>query len=132
MRDRAAALMVRAAVTNAIDYTRADPYSRQWRIKHLLTIREMGLQLTGDMLEISHRHYSGYVANSGLTADSWGAVKNKAEELTRELYSNICPWEYSADNQQKTDTIENQYGDLIRQYRELMAEQQGNTENNNE
>lgn len=119
--------MVRAAVMNAIDYTRADPYSKKWQIKHNIILREVARQTNVQLLEALHEHWQAYVSHSRLDDDSWSRAKEQAANTLSQLQEELFPWIEKAENQPKTDTIENKYGDLIRRYRQL-AEQNGGKE----
>lgn len=115
--------MIRAAVTNAIDYSRADPYSRKWRIKHILILREIGRQTNIKMLESLHDHWQAYVSHSRLNEESWTKAKEQAANTLSELQDALFPWQAQAENKPKADTIEGKYGDLIAQYRALIAQE---------
>lgn len=118
--------MVRAAVTNAIDYSRADPYSKKWRIKHILVLREVARQTNIRLLESLHEHWQAYVSHSRLNEDSWTKAKEQAANTLAELQDELLPWTAQAENEEKPDTIEGKYGDLIAKYRALVAQTEAN------
>lgn len=121
MRDRTAAYMVRAAATGAFNYAKADPYSRQWRLRHLLILREVARQNDEKLLSEAHDHWLAYVTHSNLEAESWKNVKSQAADTLRALRSTIFPWARDEETKPKQDTINEKYGDLIAQYRALIA-----------
>lgn len=124
--------MVRAAVTNAIDYSRADPYSKKWRIKHILVLREVAQQTNIRLLEAVHEHWQAYVGHSRLNEESWTKAKEQSANTLSELQDALVPWAApEAENKKKPDTIEGKYGDLIAKYRQLVAQTEANkaTEN---
>lgn len=84
--------MVRAAVSGAIDYSRADPTDNRWRIKHRLSLLEMRRQEDQHMLEHLHRHWCAYLAHGALTEESFADVKEKAGEALIDLQDVIFPW----------------------------------------
>ncbi len=121
VRDRTAAYMVRAATTGAFNYAHADPYSRQWRLRHLLVLRDVVRQYDEKLLTVAHEHWLAYVTHSNLEADSWKNVKSQAADTFRALRASIFPWEPDEETKPKQDTINGKYGDLIAQYRALIA-----------
>jgi hypothetical protein len=84
--------MVRAAVSGAIDYSRADPMDNRWRIKHRLSLREMQRREDQNMMENIHRHWCAYLAHGALTEESFAAVKEKAGDALVDLQDAIFPW----------------------------------------
>ena len=84
--------MVRAAVSGAFDYSRADPTDNRWRIKHRLTLLEVQRREDQNMLEHLHRHWCGYLAHGGLTEESFANVKKEAGDTLINLQDTIFPW----------------------------------------
>jgi hypothetical protein len=84
--------MVRAAVSGAIDYSRADPTDNRWRIKHRLSLLEMQRQEDQHMLEHLHRHWCAYLAHGALTEESFANVKKEAGDTLINLQDTIFPW----------------------------------------
>ena len=84
--------MVRAAVSGAFDYSRADPMDNRWRIKHRLSLLEIQRREDQHMLEHLHRHWCGYLAHGGLTEESFANVKKEAGEALINLQDIIFPW----------------------------------------
>jgi hypothetical protein len=95
--------MVRAAVSGAIDYSRADPMDNKWRIKHRLVLLELQRQEDQHMLEHMHRHWCGYLSHGGLTEESFGNVKEKASEILADLHANIFPWSAKKKEEETTE-----------------------------
>lgn len=122
VRDRVAALMVRAAVSGAMDYTTADPYNKTWRVKHSLILQEITRLDDEKIIQAVQRHWLAYVANSSLEKESWEKVKDHAADALKGLQRNLFPWVKLEETEAKKDTIEHKYGDLIAQYRAMMAQ----------
>jgi hypothetical protein len=118
--------MIRAAVTQAIDYTRADPYDEKWRLKHVLTLREVSRQANAQLLHRIHAHWCAYVGHAQLEKDSWESVKQNAWDTLTELQCNLLSIDHNSKSAEKKDTIENKYSGLIQQYRQLVAEKPQN------
>lgn len=84
--------MVRAAVSGAIDYSRADPTDNKWRIKHRLLLLEIQRREDQHMLEHMHRHWCAYLAHGALTEESFHNVKKEAGDTLQDLQGLIFPW----------------------------------------
>lgn len=123
--------MVRAAVSGAINYATADPYNKQWRIKHVLVLQEVARLADEKIIQAVQRHWLAYVSHSGLESDSWSRVKDRATEALKGIQSTLFPWVSPEETAAKKDTIESKYGHLIAQYRALVARKtkENNTEN---
>jgi len=114
--------MVRAAVSGAINYAVADPYNKMWQIKHNLILQEVARQEDEKLILALQRHWLSYVANSALERDSWTRVKNSAAEALKNLLNTTFPWREIDETAGEKDTIESKYGDLIKQYREMVSQ----------
>ena len=126
MRDRAAAIMVRAAATGAFNYANADPYNSQWRLRHMLTMREVTRQSNEKLLMAAHNYWCAYVSHSNLDADSWANAKKQAADTLTDIQASIFPWVKTEENKSEKDTIDAKYGDLIAKYRQLVASRAAN------
>lgn len=113
--------MLRAAASGSFDYRGADPYDKQWRIRHTLAIRETDRALGAEVLKIAHDHWLAYVTHSRLEEDSWKKSKQHAYETMQSLKAAILPWQKTEKNTAKKDTIEAKYGDLIAKYKKMKA-----------
>jgi hypothetical protein len=125
--DRLAAFMVRAAVSGAIDYATADPYNKAWQIKHSLILKEIARKEDEKLIVAVQQHWLAYVSHSSLEADSWTKIKNQAAETLKKLQNTVLPWLEGAEPTEEKDTIEGKYGNLIKQYREMVSRQQAET-----
>lgn len=114
--------MVRAAVSGAIDYATADPYNKQWRIKHTLILQEVARLENFKIIHAVQQHWLAYVSHSNLNDDSWAKVKDKAEEALQNLQTTVFSWITPEETAHKKDTIEGKYGHLIAQYRAMVAQ----------
>lgn len=95
--------MVRAAVSGAVDYSRADPLNNQWRIKHRLVIAEMQRRENQHMLEYLHQHWCAYVAHGGLEEGSFNKVKKSASDLLMDLQKAVFPWSAEEKKEEETE-----------------------------
>lgn len=84
--------MVRAAVSGAINYSRADPTDNRWRIRHRLLLLELQRREDQQMLEHMHRHWCAYLGHGGLTIDSFENIKKSASKVLNDLHGNTFPW----------------------------------------
>jgi hypothetical protein len=100
--------MVRAAVSGAVDYSRADPTDTRWRIKHRLVLLEMQRRENQHVLEYTHRHWCAYLAHGGLTEDSFGNVKKNAGETLTDLQNNVFPWNAESKDEETSDGESNE------------------------
>jgi hypothetical protein len=119
-RDRVAAYMVRAAASGAFNYAKADPYNRQWRLRHLLILREVARNADEQILAAVHDHWLAYVSHSQLEEGSWSNAKRKAADALETLRRAAFPWIALEETADKKDTINSEYGDLIAQYRRMV------------
>lgn len=133
MRDRLAAYMIRAAATGAFNYTGADPYNKNWRLRHTLVLRELMRVTNEQMLRDAHQHWLAFVSHAQLEPDSWKMVKQKAADALTDLSKTL--YSETADQQNETkspaDTIYEKYGDLIASYRALVANENAAQKTNN-
>lgn len=120
--------MVRAAVAGAIDYSRADPRSRQWRIKHRLVLSE--LQRTDDqkILEYRYQQWCAYVSHGSLKEESFGKAKDIVVKTLRALQGLILPWETEPEEEAKNSTIDKETQRLIDAYRAKQAAREKNVQ----
>lgn len=123
--------MVRASVSGAIDYATADPYNKSWQIKHRLVLNEVARREDEKIIIAVQQHWLAYVGHSSLEPESWKKVKDNASDTLKSLQNIVLPWLEGAEPAEKTDTIEGKYGDLIKQYRDMVARQQADTAANN-
>jgi len=117
--------MVRAAVSGAVDYARADPLDNRWRIKHRLVIAEMQRRENQHMLEYLHQHWCAYVAHGGLEESSFTRVKKSASEILTDLQNTVFPWnstaqqenEKTGENIAENSKIDNETQKLVDRYK---------------
>lgn len=84
--------MVRAAVSGAIDYSRADPTNTRWRVKHRLLLSEIQRQEDEKILAHNHRHWCAYLGHGNLTEDSFESVRENAKTSLQTLHEVVFPW----------------------------------------
>lgn len=113
--------MVRAATTGAIDYSRADPTSKQWRIHQHLILAEIRRQDDVRLLEDVHKHWLAYLAHGNLSEDSFKDVKTQAGNLITEIRRGILPWVKEDKSEVKNDTIDEKNKALMERYRAFKA-----------
>lgn len=113
--------MLRAATTGGFDYRGADPYNKNWRVRHRLAIREVSRAINEQILTVAHQHWLAYVSHSSLKQDSWDNAKKQAHEILQSLQQVIIPWADTTENKPKKNTIEEKYGKLIKKYHDMVA-----------
>jgi hypothetical protein len=84
--------MVRAAVSGAIDYSRADPTDRNWRLKQNLVLREIQRQEDLHIHTAIHQQWLAYISHGRLTTESFDSVKSQANDALDRLQELILPW----------------------------------------
>lgn len=100
--------MVRAAVSGAIDYSRADPTDNRWRIKHRLLLLELQRNEDQQILGHMHRHWCAYLGHGSLTPESFENIKKSAAKVLNNLHSNTFPWlEKPAKEDEQDESKEN-------------------------
>lgn len=114
--------MVRAATTGGFDYRGADPYDKQWRMRHSLMLRDINRIAEAQICAAAHDHWLAYASHSNLEAESWDKIKKYATNALKELQTAIAPWKPKSETEKEKDTIEDKYGDLIQQYKEMVAQ----------
>lgn len=120
--------MVRAAVTGAIDYSRADPRNRQWRIKHRLILNELQRADDQKLLEYTYEHWCAYVSHGGLKEDSFKTAKTAALNTLRGLQDIIWPWLTQPEKTGENSTIDSETEQLIKVYKQRQAEKANNVQ----
>jgi len=116
--------MVRAAVTGAIDYSRADPKSRQWRIRHRLILNELERTDDQKLLEYMHQQWCSYLGHGSLKEESFNAAKKAALKAFRALEQVVLPWAVKPETPEEgaeNSTIDKETEDLIKMYKRRMA-----------
>lgn len=113
--------MVRAAVTGAIDYSRADPRDRHWRIKHRLVLEELQRADDQKLLEYTHAHWCAYVSHGGLKETSFKTAKEAALRTLRGLQNVISPWTVKPENEGENSTIDSETSKLVKVYKQALA-----------
>ena len=84
--------MVRAAVSGAIDYSRADPTNNRWRIKHRLLLTEIQRLEDEKILAQNHTHWCAYLGHGNLTEESFESVRENARTALQTLHEVVFPW----------------------------------------
>jgi hypothetical protein len=104
--------MVRAAVTGAIDFTRADPQDTWWWIKTNLVLEEVSRQDRMKWLTANHQHWCAMVAHGNLEGNGFTKAQNESHELVEKVAEVLFPWRDRRMGQQELVKmwIEN-YGD---------------------
>lgn len=121
--------MVRAAVSGAIDYSRADPTDINWRLKQRLVLQEMRRREDVTLLEAEHREWLAYVAHGGLTDESFAAVKKEASEALARLQRAVFPWIKAPEPPPEDDTIlDEETQKLVDAYKTWQSDRTANKE----
>ncbi|NDD52310.1 hypothetical protein EBZ39_00260 [bacterium] len=115
--------MVRAAVSGAIDYSRADPTDINWRLRQKLVLQEVQRREEVIFLDAVHRQWLAYVSHGSLTDKSFGDVKASANDALDRLQNAIFPWIETPKPGPQNDTIlDEETQKLVDQYKNLQAE----------
>jgi hypothetical protein len=112
--------MVRAAVSGAIDYSRADPTDRNWRLKQNLVLREIQRQEDLQIHTAIHQQWLAYISHGRLTPESFDSVKSQANEALDRLQELILPWVEKTEPKQllQNDTmLDAETQKLVEQYK---------------
>lgn len=119
--------MVRAAVSGAIDYSRADPTDINWRLKQRLVLQEIQRREDVQLLTAEHREWLAYVAHGSLTDDSFAAVKKEASAALGRLQKAVFPWIKTPEPKPENDTIlDDEAQKLVDAYKKWQAESPAN------
>lgn len=113
--------MVRAAASGVIDYARADPNNKTWRIKHQLLIDEVCRRERQQLIDAVHRHWLSHVSHGGLTEESYRNVKERASETLTKLQDCIYPWLAPPEQAGVPGTISAADADMIERYKRMQA-----------
>lgn len=117
--------MVRAAVSGAVDYSRADPLDNSWRIKHRLLITEMQRREEQRALEYAHQHWCAYVSHGRLNEESFKTAKTTAGDVLKDLQTTLFPWETKnpgvPEKPAEDSKIDPETQKLIDKYRQITA-----------
>jgi len=109
--------MVRAAASGVVDYTRADPNDKTWRIRHRLLIEELRRRESLQLMDSVHRHWLSHVSHGSLTEDSYRNVKEHASATLIKLQDCIYPWLSTSSQEGATDTISVADAEMIERYK---------------
>ena len=113
--------MVRAATAGAVDYSRADPQSRQWRIKHRLILAELQRSDDQKLLEYYYQQWCSYLGHGALKEESFNKAKSTVIKTLRALELAILPLETKPEDKDKNSTIDKETDRLISAYRAKQA-----------
>lgn len=113
--------MVRAATTGAIDYSRANPDEKFWRIKHRLILHELERADEQKMVEYTHQHWCAYLSHGSLKEGGFEIAKKAAIRSLRGLEHAIFPWDASPESETKNSTMDSATENLIKYYRQHVA-----------
>jgi hypothetical protein len=116
--------MVRAAVSGAVDYSRADPTDNRWRLKHRLLLTEIQRQEAQRTLEYRHQHLCAYLGHGNLTEDSFKEMKKAAGNTLDDLEKTTFPWrtDKPAESKQQKSKIDAETQRLIDRYKQMFGD----------
>lgn len=130
-RDRIAAYMVRAAVSGALDYSRADPTDINWRLKQKLVLQEMMRREDVVFLSAVHNQWLAYLAHGSLTEESFKDVKKATNNALDDLHEAIFPWSERKKIEPENDTIINsETQQLVEQYKAWQQQREAEVKEN--
>lgn len=116
--------MVRAAVSGAVDYSRADPTDSRWALKHRLLLSEIQRQEVQRMLEYRHQHLCAYLGHGNLTEESFKDMKKAAGETLDNLENTVFPWreKKAAESKPENSKIDAETQRLIEKYKTMFPD----------
>lgn len=114
--------MVRAATTGAIDYSRANPEEKFWRIRHRLVLHELERADEQKLLEYTHQHWCSYVSHGSLKEGGFEIAKKSAIKLLRGLEASVFPWNEKPEEEVKNSTMDTATEKLVKYYRQKVAQ----------
>lgn len=116
--------MVRAAVSGAVDYSRADPTDNRWRLKHRLLLAEIQRQEAQRTLAYRHQHLCAYLGHGNLTEESFKEMKKAAGNTLDDLEKTVFPWRESkaADSKPQKSKIDAETQRLIERYKQIFGD----------
>ena len=117
--------MVRAAATGVVDYSRADPENRHWRIQHKLLLKEIKRAEELRIAAATQQHWLSYISHGRLTEESFEDAKTLAVDAFETYKNLVFPWLSDPDKAQRgtagsnsaAATIDKDTANLIAAYR---------------
>lgn len=85
-------MMVRAATSGIIDFSKADPYDKQWMANLRLALAETSRRSQLDFVKVLHQHYVGMLAIDRLEDASFRKLRDRANELLDVIIQLQEPW----------------------------------------
>ena len=112
--------MVRAAVSGAIDFSRADPTDRQWRLRLRLILSEIQRREDLCVLAASHQHWAAHLSANFYTVDHFKLIQAAATETLQLINKVVFPWDNEKINKatKKATIIDEDTQKLIDAYKE--------------
>jgi hypothetical protein len=86
-------MMVRAAVTGAIDFSHADPYDRKWMGHLRVVLAELERQSQLDIAATLHQHYVMLATVPRLKDESFKQMQDNASKLLDIILGQSTPWD---------------------------------------
>lgn len=84
--------MVRAAVSGALNFDRADPFDTWWWIKTNLVLEEVSRQDRVVWLSANHRHWCAMMAHGNLKDDGFAKSQTESSALLDKVADSLFPW----------------------------------------
>lgn len=112
-------MMVRAAVTGAIDFSKAEPYNPQWMAYLRLVVMELIRESSIDIAKTLHQHYLALCTVTRIDDSGYKQLRDGANNLLDLIDAESYPWEKDKASQAQRDTAkaarqewEEHYGEL--------------------
>lgn len=107
-------MMVRAATTRAIDFTKADPYNPQWMHHLRLVLAEMTRQASLEFTQTLHQHYTSFATIPQLEEASFKQLRDGANNVLDIIIAQSEPW--NKDKEKVSQTQKDQVKAAVQEW----------------
>ncbi len=104
-RDRLATLIVRAALTGAVDFSKADPRDRWWWKRLNWILGELENRETRELRQLEHQHWMGLCSVARITEESFKSAHANAIKSLEAIQQLYRPW-WKPSEESKAQTRE--------------------------
>jgi hypothetical protein len=117
--DQVTHMMVRAAATGAVDFSKAELTNPRWTDRLRLILDELTRNNRIEFLRALHQHYTSFMLVPRLTDESYGKIKEGANSTMDLLVEMTYPWDKERAAKTRRDDVkaavgawEDHYGKL--------------------
>lgn len=90
--------MVRAAVSRAVDFERADPNDKWWWRRTNLILEEIARRDRLSYQTLQHQHWIGLAGSGRIDSDNFAKAQANAGEVLNNTFILLFPWQAGAVN----------------------------------